>query len=186
MRSPMSSVLLNAGKDSVNATKQAMEFGLKKKAKIVHALLFIEGIKAAGPAVFADDYVTGAWYWKSDNPGSKEFVEKWRKKFNKPPNWMNAATYSAVGQYLQAVKRAGTKDPDAVIKSLEGHEFRDLLANPGKIRAEDHMQIGKAYILRAKSPAEIKEDWDYFEIVGVVPPEQAYMNPKDTGCKMRK
>jgi branched-chain amino acid transport system substrate-binding protein len=177
-------VLLNAGKDTVNSTKQAAEFGLKKKAKIIHALLFIDGVKAVGPEVFADDYATGAWYWKSDNPGAKEFVEKWRKKFNKPPNWINAATYSAVTQYLQAVKRAGSKDTDAVIKALEGHTFKDLLANPGHIRAADHMQTGNAYILRAKRPEEIKEEWDYFEIVGVVPPEKAYMDPKETGCKM--
>ena len=176
-------VLLNAGKDGVNSTKQAVEFGLKKKAKIVHALLFIDDIKAAGD-IFADDYVTGAWYWKSDNPGSKEFVEKWKAKFKRPPNWMNAATYSAVTQYLKAVERAKSKDALAVIKALEGHEFRDLLANPGKIRAEDHMQVGNAYILRVKKPNEVKEEWDYFEIVGVIPPDKAYQDPKDTGCKM--
>lgn len=178
-------VLLNAGKDGVNSTKQAKEFGLKKKAKIIHALLFIEGIKAVGPEVFEDDYATGAWYWKSDNPGSKEFVEKWKKKFKKPPNWMNAATYSAVTQYLEAVKRAGKKDADSVIKALEGHTFNDLLGNPGHIRAEDHMQIGKAYILRAKKPGEVKEPWDYLEIVGEISPEQAYQDPKETGCKMK-
>jgi branched-chain amino acid transport system substrate-binding protein len=177
-------VLLNAGKDGVNSTKQAVEFGLKKKAKIVHALLFIEGLKAVGPEVFGGDYVTGAWYWKSENPGSKEFVQKWQKNFNKPPNWMNAATYSCVTQYLEAVKRAGTNDAKPVILQLEGHTFSDLLANPGRIRAEDHMQIGNAYILRAKNPGEVKEAWDYFEIVGVVPADKAYMDPKDTGCKM--
>ncbi|MCF8083164.1 MAG: ABC transporter substrate-binding protein [Deltaproteobacteria bacterium] len=177
-------VLLNAGKDGVNATKQANEFGLKKKCKIIHALLFIEGMKAVGPKVFADDYVTGAWYWKSDNPGSKEFVEKWKKKFNKPPNWMNAATYSAVTQYLEAVKRAGTKDAKTVARELEGHTFNDLLADPGYIRPEDHMQVGNAYILRAKKPEEVKEAWDYFEIVSVIPPEKAYMDPTKTGCKM--
>lgn len=176
-------VLLNAGKDAVNATKQAAEFGLKKKAKIVHALLFIENMKAAGD-VFADDYVTGAWYWKSSNPGTKEFVEKWQKQFGQPPNWMNAATYSAVTQYLKAVERAKSKDALPVVKALEGHEFKDLLANPGKIRAEDHMQVGKAFILRARKPAEVKEAWDYFEIVGEIPPEKAYQDPKDTGCKM--
>ena len=176
--------LLNAGKDTVNSTKQAVEFGLRKSAKIVHALLFPEDIKAAGPEVFADNYVTASWDWKVDNPGAKEFVAKWMKKYGKPPNWLNAANYSCVTQYLQAVKRAGSKDPKAVIKALEGHKFSDFFANPGIIRAEDHMRIGKAYILRAKKPSEIKEPWDYFEIVGVVPVEQAYMNPKDTGCKM--
>ena len=46
------------------------------------------------------------------------------------------------------------------------------------------MRVGKAYILRAKKPSEIKEPWDYFEIVGTVPTEQAYMNVNETGCKM--
>ena len=176
--------LLNAGKDTVNSTKQAVEFGVKKSAKIVHALLFPEDIKAAGPEVFADDYVTASWDWKVDNPGAKEFVAKWMKKYGKPPNWLNAANYSCVTQYLQAIKRAGSKDPKAVVKALEGHKFNDFFANPGTIRAEDHMRVGKAYVLRAKKPTEIKEPWDYFEIVGTIPMEQAYMNPKETGCKM--
>jgi len=71
-----------------------------------------------------------------------------------------------------------------VVKALEGYKFNDFFANPGYIRAEDHMRVGKAYIMRAKKPSEIKEAWDYFQIVGVVPAEQAYMSPKDTGCKM--
>ena len=36
------------------------------------------------------------------------------------------------------------------------------------------MRVGKAYILRAKEQSEIKEPWDYFQVVGVVPAEQAY------------
>jgi branched-chain amino acid transport system substrate-binding protein len=176
--------LLNAGKDTVNSTKQAVEFGVKKSSKIVHALLFPEDIKAAGSEVFGDNYVTASWDWKVDNPGAKEFVARWIKKYGKPPNWLNAANYSCVTQYLQAVKRAGSKDPKAIVKALEGHKFSDFFANPGIIRAEDHMRVGKAYIMRAKKPAEVKEPWDFFEIVGTVPMEQAYMNPKETGCKM--
>jgi branched-chain amino acid transport system substrate-binding protein len=176
--------LLNAGRDAVNSTKQAVEFGLKKKVKIIHGFLIIDDINAAGPEVFAGDYTASSWYWKSNNPGAKEFVEKWRKRFNRPPNWINAATYSCVTQYLEAVKRAGTKDSKAVIKALEGHTFRDFFANPGHIRPEDHMQVGTAYIVKAKNPNEIKEPWDFFEVVGSVPPELAYMDPTKTGCKM--
>jgi branched-chain amino acid transport system substrate-binding protein len=176
--------LLNAGKDTVNSTKQAVEFGLRKQTKIVHALLFPEDIKAGGPEVFADNYTTASWDWKVDQPGVKEFVAKWMKKFGKPPNWLNAGNYSCVTQYLLAVKRAGSKDPQAVIKALEGHRFSDFFASPGYIRPEDHKRVGKAFILRAKKPSEIKEPWDYFQIVGVVPAETAYQDVKETGCKM--
>ncbi len=177
-------VLLNAGKDGVNSTKQANEFGLKKKVKIIHALFFIEGIKAVGPDVFADDYGAAPWYWKSQNPGAQEFVAKWQKKFNKPPNWMNAATYSAVTQYMEAVKRAGIKDAKPVIQQLEGHTFRDIFANPGYIRPDNHMKVADANIIRAKRKEEIKEPWDYFEFVGSVSAKDAYEPVGKTGCNM--
>lgn len=174
-------VLLNAGRDTVNSTKQAVEFGVKDKMPIVHALMAIQSVKATGPKVFADDYVTGPWYWKVDNPGVEEFVSKWREKHDSQPNWLNAATYSCVTQYLKAIERAGSKDPKKVAKELEGHTFRDLFANPGHIYAENHLEVSKAYILRMKSKDEITEDWDYFEIVGTVPPEKAYRDPSTTG-----
>ncbi|MCP4397156.1 MAG: ABC transporter substrate-binding protein [bacterium] len=177
-------VLLNAGRDSLNAAKRVNEFGIKKKIPIVHAALFLEVINAAGPEVYAGDYGSVSWYWDNNYPGNEEFVEQWREKFNHPPNVLNAGTYSAVTQYLEAVKRAGTKDPKAVIKELEGHTFRDLAANPGYIRPEDHMQINDMYIVRVKKPEEIKKPDGYFEVVGVIPAKNAYMDPAETGCNM--
>ncbi len=174
-------VLLNAGRDTVNATKQAIEFGVKDKMPIVHALMAIQSVKATGPKVFANDYVTGPWYWKVDNPGAEDFTAKWMENFGTPPNWLNAATYSCVTQYLKAVERAGSKEPEKVAAELEGHTFRDLFANPGHIYAENHLEVSKAYILRMRAEDEIKEDWDYFEIVGTVPPEKAYRDPAATG-----
>ena len=176
--------LLNPGKDVITSTKQAMDFGLKKQVKVVHVYMSIDEVKVATPEIMGGDYTCAPWYWRVDNPGAKEWVDRWNKKFGRRPNWLNAAQYSCVTQYLKAVERAGTKDPKAVIKQLEGHTFRDFFANPGYIRPQDHMQVNKAYVLRAKHPNEIKEAWDYFEIIGEVPPEEAYMDPTKTGCKM--
>lgn len=178
-------VLLNVGKDAVNSTKAASEYGLKKTVKIVHALLMEPDIKGAGPEVFADDYCAMSWYWKADNPGAKEYADKYLKLHGERPHFMAAAVYSATWQYLDAVKRAKTTDAEAVIKALEGHTFRDLFANPGYIRPEDHQQISKAYLLRAKKPGEIKEESDFFEIVGTVPAEEAYGKPGEFGCEMK-
>ncbi|WP_161626637.1 ABC transporter substrate-binding protein [Desulfatiglans anilini] len=177
-------VLLNVGKDAVNSTKAAMEYGLKKKCKIVHALLFEPDIRGAGPEVFADNYVAASWNWKVDNPGAREYADKYLERHGERPHFMAAAVYSATWQYLEAVKRAGTTDPDAVIKALEGHTFTDLFANPGYIRPEDHMQVAKALLLRAKKPDEIKEKEDFFEIVGTLPAEQAFGKPGQFGCQL--
>jgi branched-chain amino acid transport system substrate-binding protein len=178
-------VLLNVGPDTTNSTKAAVQYGLKKTCKIVHALLFEPNMKGAGIEIFADDYVAGSWNWRVDNPGAREYTEKYMKKYGERPHFMAAAVYSATWQYLEAVKRAKTTDPETVIKALEGHTFRDMFANPGYIRPEDHMQIAKAYLLRAKRPEEVKEKEDYFEIVGTVPAEEAYGPAGQFGCKMK-
>lgn len=179
-------VLLNVGKDAVNSTKAAAEYGLKDQCKIVHALLFEPSIRGAGPETFQDDYVAASWNWKVDNPGAREFADKYLKKTGERPHFMAAAVYSATWQYLDAVKRAGTTDADAVIKQLEGHTFVDLFANPGYIRPEDHMQVGKALLLRVKKPGEVKEKDDYFEIIGTLSAEEAFGTPGQFGCNLKK
>ena len=167
-------VLLNVGKDAVNSTKAAVEYGLKKKAKIVHALLFEVDIKGAGIDLFTDNYVAASWNWQVDNPGAREFADRFYKRFGDRPHFMAAGVYSATWQYLEAVKRAGSKEQVAVIKALRNHTFRDMFANPGFIRAEDHLQIGKAYLLRVKKAADVKEKEDFFEIAGTLSAEEAH------------
>ncbi|MEO0277908.1 MAG: ABC transporter substrate-binding protein [candidate division WOR-3 bacterium] len=167
-------VLLNVGKDTVNATKAAVEYGLKKKAKIVHALLFEIDIKGAGLELFEDNYVAASWNWRVDHPGAREFGEKYYKRFGEPPTFMAAADYSAVWQYLSIVQKLGTKDTEKVISALRGHRFVDMFAAPGYIRPQDHLQVAKAYILRVKKAHEVKQKDDFFEIVGSLPAEKAH------------
>jgi branched-chain amino acid transport system substrate-binding protein len=167
-------VLLNVGKDAANSTKAAVEYGLKKKVKIVHALLFELDIKGSGIETFQDDYVAASWNWQSKNPGAREFADRYYKKHGDRPTFMAAAAYSAVWQYLEVVKKLGSADTEKVIKGLEGHKFADMFANPGLIRAEDHLQVGQAYLLKVKKPDQVKEKEDFFEIVGILPAEKAH------------
>ncbi len=179
-------VLLNAGEDTVNSTKAANELGLKKKMTILHALMFTANIHATGVKVYEGDYATVSWYWKSENPGVKSYVERFKKIMKAPPHWLTAANYSATLQFIKAVQRANAKDPDKIIEQLEGHEFRDMFANPGYIYKENHQAINDALIVRCKSQTEITEPWDYFDIVGKVPAREAYQTPEQSGCKMER
>jgi branched-chain amino acid transport system substrate-binding protein len=166
--------LLNVGKDTVNATKAAVEYGLKKKAKFVHALLFELDIKGAGLELFQDGYTAAPWNWQVNNPGAREFADRYYKKYGDRPTFMAAGVYSAIWQYLTVVKKVGSTGTDKVIKGLEGHRFADMFANPGYIRPEDHLQVAPAYLLRVKKPHEVKEKEDFFEIVGSLPAEKAH------------
>ena len=166
-------VLLNVGKDAANSTKAAVEYGLKKNVKIVHALLFELDIKGSGLETFAGDYTAAPWNWVVNQPGTKEWADKYYKAYGDRPTFMAAAAYSATQQYLEAVKRAGSKDPDKVIKALEGSTYKDFFVNTGYIRPEDHLQVAKAYLLRVKQPNQVKEKEDFFEVVGELSADKA-------------
>ncbi len=161
-------VLLNVGKDAVNSTKAAVEYGLRKNVKIVHALLFELDIKGAGLETFAGDYTAAPWNWVVNQPGSREWADRYYKAHGDRPTFMAAAAYDATWQYLDAVKRANSQDPDKVIKALEGHTFKNFFTNPGHIRAEDHLEMTNAFLLRVKQPDQVKEKEDYFEVVGTL------------------
>ena len=161
-------VLLNVGKDAANSTKAAVEYGLKKSVKIVHALLFELDIKGAGLETFAGDYTAAPWNWVVNQPGTREWADRYYKAHGDRPTFMAAAAYDATWQYLDAVKRANSQDPDKVIKALEGHTFKNFFTNPGYIRPEDHLEMTNAFLLRVKQPGEVKEKEDYFEVVGTL------------------
>jgi branched-chain amino acid transport system substrate-binding protein len=166
-------VLLNVGKDAANSTKAAVEYGLRKSVKIVHALLFELDIKGAGLETFVGDYTAAPWNWVVNQPGSREWADRYYKAHGDRPTFMAAAAYDATWQYLDAVKRANSQDPDKVIKALEGHTFKNFFTNPGYIRPSDHLEMTNAFLLRVKQPDQVKEKEDYFEVVGTLAADKA-------------
>jgi branched-chain amino acid transport system substrate-binding protein len=176
--------VLSAGKDSVNAAKAANEYGLKKQTKVVHVYLTDMDIKEGGIDVFAGNYCVAPWVWTVDNPGAREFADKYYENYGDRPPYVAAAVYSAIWQYAEAVKRAGTKETVPVIKALEDYTFRDFFANPGHIRGVDHLQTARALLLRVRKPEEVKDKLDFFEIVGSLPADKANPGPEYFHRKM--
>jgi branched-chain amino acid transport system substrate-binding protein len=167
-------VLLNVGKDCVNSTKAAFEYGLKKKAKVVHAILLEFDITGAGIETFVGDYVASPWNWQASYPGVKEFADRYYKRYGYRPHYFCAGDYSAAWHYMSAVKRAGSTDSEKVLSALRGYSFKDFFSNPGYIRPDDQLLIAPVYLLRVKNPAQLREKEDYFEVVGTYEGEKAH------------
>ena len=55
------------------------------------------------------------------------------KRTGRMPNMIQAGTYSATLQYLKAVKAAGTKDSDAVVKKLKELPVDDAFTSHGHV-----------------------------------------------------
>ena len=113
--------VMQAGGDLVNVVKQYNEFKLKDQGiKLAIGLLFDTDITALGQDAFAGVQYTTPWIWSEDD-AARAFADKFLAKTKIRPTFAHAANYSATMQYLEAIRRAGTDDADAVVKALEGY-----------------------------------------------------------------
>ncbi len=175
---------MQAGGDLVNLVKQFNEFKLRDKGvQLAVGLMFITDIHSLGPEAFEGTTFTDAWYWNFDDQNRK-WADRFKQATNTRPSFAHAGNYSAALQYLEAVQRAGTDSSDGVVKALEGHEFEDMFARNGQVRAEDHRMLHDAYLAQVKPKSEVKEEWDYEKIVDTIPAEQAFRDASVGGCKM--
>jgi len=178
--------VMQAGGDLVNVVKQYNEFKLKdQNIKLAIGLLFDTDITALGQDAFAGVVYTTPWIWSQDDP-AKAFADKFLAKTKIRPTFAHAANYSATMQYLEAIKRAGSDDADAVVKALEGYKFNDFFIHNGLIRPEDHWVMHDAFLAQVKSKAESKEAFDYSKIINTIPADKASRPLAETGCKMPK
>jgi len=160
-------VLVHFGRDMVNALKQAHTMGLKKDMAVVVPLMELHMAHGVGPEIMQGVLTSMCWYHglSEKYPGSKEFVEKFEAAYNKKPGNAAAAAWVAIFEYASAVNRAKTLDFVPVVKALEGHKFT-LLGTEEYWRDWDHQGIHPTYVAEGKTPAESKDEWDLFKIIG--------------------
>jgi branched-chain amino acid transport system substrate-binding protein len=176
--------LANAGADTINAIKQANEFGITKKQNLAGLLVFISDVNSLGLPTAKGMYLTTAFYWDRDDDS-----RKWSKRFGdrmkgKMPTMVQAGVYSAVTHYLKAIQAAGTDDPDAVAAKMREMPVNDFFAKNGKI-GPDGLHRHDMYLVQVKEPAESKYPWDYYKIAKVIPAAEAFP-PVSDKCPLVK
>ncbi len=176
--------LANAGGDTINSIKAANEFGITKNMKLAGLLMFINDIHSLGLPTTQGMYLTDGWYW-NQSPETRAWSQKFFGKMKRMPSMLQAGDYSAVTQYLTAVKAAGTDDADAVMAQLKKQKINDMFAKDGYIRQDGRM-IHEMYLMQVKTPAESKEPWDYFKVVQKIPGDQAYLPLAQSKCSLVK
>ena len=174
--------IMAAGGDLVNFVKQYNQAGMQDKTKLAVGLMFITDIHSLGVDQFQGTTFTDAWYWNFDEQ-NKAWADKFKEKTNTRPSFAHAGNYSAALNYLEAVQAVGTDNADDVVKELEGKKINDLFLRNGEVRAADHNVIHDVYQVKVKSKDQVKEDWDYEEVVKTIPAADAYA-PVSDECKM--
>ncbi|CAM5788665.1 substrate-binding protein [Castellaniella caeni] len=174
------------GADAANAIKQAKQFGLLDKMKVVvpYCSAFLE--KEVGADLMAGVLVGQGFWWtmQDQNPIAKDFVEAYEKKFGGKPRDSALYAYLAMVLWADAVERAGSFYPVDVVKALEAGEVRDTPVGKLSFRAEDHQADCNFPILRGKKKADMKNADDFYDIVEVVNGKDVLPPLGLLGCKL--
>lgn len=177
--------LASAGSDMTGLMKQAGEFGLLSSGRrFVRLNSVITDVHAIGLEVMQGVQMISPWFWNLDEK-SREFGERFFKRHDAMPTAFQAGVYSAVTQYIKAVNAVGTDDPDKILEYLKGNKFEDMFARNAYLRPNNRM-IHDMYLVQAKTPAESKEPWDYFNLVATIPGDEAYRPLAETSCPLMK
>jgi len=173
--------LANAGGDTINSIKQAAEFGIVKGGqKLAGLLVFASDVHSLGLETAQGLQLTESFYWDQDDQ-----TRAWSKKFfdrmKKEPTMAQAGTYSAVMNYLQAVKAANTLDGPAVIKQLKSKPINDFVIRNGHIQ-DDGSLVHDMYLYEVKKPSESKGEWDLYKVISTIPGAEAFKRPKGNEC----
>lgn len=176
--------LANAGQDTINSIKAANEFGVTKTMKLAGLLMFNTDVHSLGLGLTQGMYMTDAWTW-DQTPESRAWAQRFFAKVKRMPSSVQAGDYSAVTQYLLAVKAAGTDDGDAVMAQLKKTRLNDMFVKDGYVRVDGRM-VHDMRLVQAKSPSESKGEWDLVKLVEVVPGEKAFRPLSESKCPLVK
>jgi branched-chain amino acid transport system substrate-binding protein len=177
--------LANAGGDTINAIKQAAEFGLTKGGQKVSPLLaFVTDIDSVGLDTGQGLLLAEAFYWDL-NDETRAFSKRFMERVKRVPTSAQAGVYSSVSHYLKAVKAAGTTDAAAVMKVMNETPINDMFAKNGKIR-EDGRMVHDMYLFEVKKPSESKARWDDYKLLATVPGNEAFQSLEASRCPLVK
>lgn len=155
--------LASAGADSVNAAKQAAEFGLTQKMALVSLGLVITDVNGIGLDVAQGMYLSEGFYWDRD-AASRAFAARFTRPLGKVPNMVQAGLYSGVTHWLKAAAAAGGTGIEGVMAAMRENPVEDALTHGGTVRP-DGLMVHDMLLLQAKTPSESKAPWDLLKVV---------------------
>ena len=177
--------LANAGGDTINTIKQAVEFGIMKSGqKISPLLVFVTDIDAIGLETAQGLLLSEAFYWDL-NDETRAFSKRFMARVGRVPSAAQAGVYSSVTHYLKAVKAAGTTDSAAVMKIMKETPVNDMFARNGRIR-EDGRMVHDMYLFEVKKPSESKGRWDDYKLLATIPGDEAFQPLSQSRCPLVK
>ena len=181
--------LANAGGDTINAIKQASEFGIVKGGqKLAGLLMFISDIHALGLPVAQGLNFTETFYWDL-NDGTRAFSKRFqeRAKNKAMPTTVQAGVYSSLLHYFKVLDAMGGNSHDGlkIVEKMKATPTDDIIFGKGTIQPNGR-KLHPAYLFEVKKPEESKGPWDYYKLVATIPADQAFTPLEKSTCPLLK
>ncbi len=173
--------LANAGADTVNAIKQAHEFGIGTGAQRLVALyLSVLDVKGLGLAAAAGTVLTEGFYWDIDD-GTRAFSRRFLARQGAMPSQIQAGLYSAVRHYLKAVAASRGTDARTVIRTMHELPISDEVVRHAELRPDGRM-VHDYYVFGVKQPEQSHGPWDLYTLLDTIPGAEAFRPVAAGGC----
>ena len=173
------------GPELINALKQVQEFGLIESGqRVALTVLHQSDARSIGLDTLKGIQFASPWYWNTDD-ASKRFEQEMMKTTGNAPGWVAAGNYSAVTNYLNAVKAAGTDDPDKVLATLRDTKINDFFARNATLWPNGRL-IHDMYLLEVNKPDPARDPQDVFKVVTSVAAADAFRPLDQSACKLAK
>jgi branched-chain amino acid transport system substrate-binding protein len=177
--------LADAGADTINAVKQAAEFGLREQGQsLVAFLAFINDVHGMGLKTAQGLLVYEGFYWDM-NEETRAWGKRFYAKMGKMPSANQAAVYSATLAYLKAVAATGSDDAKDVVPQMKKASFHDPLFGEVTVRP-DGRTLHAMYLFEVKKPEESKYPYDYYRLKATIPADKAFRPLHEGNCPMIK
>lgn len=138
------------GRDAIAFVKQAQEFGLIPKTRLIgHALIYNFVIDATDKVLDGTPGNTG-YAADIDTPRNKAFVAAWKTRFNRLPTDNEGMAYNGAQVIFDGVKKAGSAKPADIAKALSGATL-DTVYGAALMRAADNQLVLPNFVGRVKS-----------------------------------
>ncbi len=173
--------LANAGADTVNAIKQAHEFGVGMGAqRLVAFYLSVLDVKGLGLAAAAGTVLTEGFYWDIDD-GTRAFSRRFLARQGAMPSQIQAGLYSAVRHYLKAVAASRGTDARTVIRTMHALPISDEVVRHAELRPDGRM-VHDYYVFGVKQPEQSHDAWDLYALLDTIPGADAFRPVAAGGC----
>ncbi|GAB0113196.1 ABC transporter substrate-binding protein [Acidisoma sp. C75] len=181
--------LANAGKDTVNAVKQAHQFGLTQSGmKIAGLLIYLGDVHGMGLEIAQGLILTESFYWNL-NDRTRAFTKRVLPRTpNNYPSMGHAGCYSGTLHFLKAVDAIGAAsalEGDKVVAQMKKMPTDDDAFGKNYIR-EDGRFMCPSYLFRVKTPSESKIPWDYYDLVHQTPAKDTFEPMAEEDCPLVK